>query len=394
MTNTTIREIQGDEMLEVMYALTSYALNPSPPLPDKAERQEIFKGRDRVTYFALYEEGTPVACAASAPMTQQVRGAMFGMGGIWGVATHPAARRKGYCRSVLARLWAAVRERGQGLSCLYPFRESFYERLGCATFPQPRTVKFAAAALAPLSKRELGGAVRQVLIGDGFDAYRDYVLEMRQRVHGMALFDHPDRARAQRNTTWLALAEVDGEPIGVMLYDLKGDRPTEYNMRVSRFYYRTSQGRYLLLGWIARHIDQAHQVEMTVPPFELPETWLADMAVEPEPIFRAPMGRVLDVGQIGGMGTGPGRFAARVSDPLCPWNEGVWALETVDGRLEVSAGKEPECELSIQALAALIYGTHVPDDFFYRGWGNPSPEVQETMRGMFPPRLPYLHEYF
>jgi len=92
MTNTTIREIRGDEMLEVMYALTSYALNPSPPLPDKAERQEMLKGREGVTYFALHDEGAPVACAASAPMTQHVRGALFGMGGIWGVATHPAAR--------------------------------------------------------------------------------------------------------------------------------------------------------------------------------------------------------------------------------------------------------------------------------------------------------------
>lgn len=394
MTNTTIREIRGDEMLEVMYALTSYALNPSPPLPDKAERQEMLKGREGVTYFALHDEGAPVACAASAPMTQHVRGALFGMGGIWGVATHPAARRKGYCRSVLARLWAAVCERGQGLSCLYPFRESFYERLGCVTFPQPRMVRFAPTALAPLSKRELGGGVRQVLIGDGFDAYRDYVRGMRQRVHGMALFDHPDKARVQRDSVWVALAEVDGEPVGVMLYDLKGDRPTEYNMRVSRFYYHTSQGKYLLLQWIARHIDQANRVEMTVPPFELPETWLADMAVTPEPVFRAPMGRVLDVGKIGGMESGPGRFAARVSDPLCPWNEGVWAFETVDGRLEVSAGKEPECELSIQALAALIYGTHDPADFYYRGWGNAAPGVQESIRRMFPPRLPYLHEYF
>ena len=262
------------------------------------------------------------------------------------------------------------------------------------TFPQPRMVRFAPTALAPLSKRELGGGVRQVLISDGFDAYRDYVLAMQQRTHGMALFDHPDKARVQRDSVWVALAEVDGEPVGVMLYDLKGDRPTEYSMRVSRFYYHTSQGKYLLLQWIARHIDQANRVEMTVPPFELPETWLADMAVTPEPVFRAPMGRVLDVAKIGGMESGPGRFAARVSDPLCPWNEGVWAFETVDGRLEVSAGKEPECELSIQALAALIYGTHDPADFYYRGWGNAAPGVQESIRRMFPPRLPYLHEYF
>jgi predicted acetyltransferase len=394
MTHTTMREIHGDEMAEVIYTLATPALNPSPPLPDKAERQEIIKKRQGVTCFALYEEDTPVACVASTAMTQNVRGALYGMGGIWGVATATAARRQGYSRHVLARLLAALRERGQPLSGLYPFRESFYENLGYVTFPQPRKVGFAPAPLLPLLKRNLGGEVQQLLSSDGFDAYRDYLLQMRERVHGVALFDHPDRDRAQRNPVWLALARVDGKPVGVMLYDLKGDAPTEFKMRVFRFYYVTSQGKYLLLAWIARHTDQANSVEMTLPPYELPETWMADLSVKPEPIFRAPMGRVVDVAGIGSMGTGPGRFAARVTDPLCSWNERVWKFETVDGAIEVAETGAADCELTIQGLAALIYGTHDPADFSMRGWGDPSPGLQGTMRAMFPPRLPHLHEFF
>jgi len=394
MTHTTMRELRGDEMAEVIYTLATPALNPSPPLPDKAERQEIIKKRQGVTCFALYEGDTPVACVASTAMTQNVRGTLYGMGGIWGVATAPAARRKGYSRRVLARLLAAIRERGHPLSGLYPFRESFYQNLGYVTFPPPRKVSFAPAPLLPLLKQNLGGEVQQLLSSDGFDAYRDYMLHMRGRVHGMALFDHPDRDRARRSSLWLALARVADQPVGLMLYDLKGERPTEFTMRVFRFYALTGQGRYLLLAWIARHVDQAERVEMTLPPYELPETWIADLNVKPEPIFRAPMGRVVDVAGIGGMQTGSGRFSARVSDPLCPWNERVWAFETRDGALQVTAASAPDCELAIQGLAALIYGTHDPADFPIRGWGDPSPGVQQTMRAMFPPRLPHLHESF
>lgn len=65
-----------------------------------------------------------------------------------------------------------------------------------------------------------------------------------------------------------------------------------------------------------------------------------------------------------------------------------------DGILQVSAGDEADCDLSIQALAALIYGTHPPGDFPIRGWGDPSPEVQATLRTMFPPLVPYLHEIY
>jgi predicted acetyltransferase len=394
MTNTTIREIHGDEMLEIMYWLDSYAFHPSPPMPDKAERQEMLKQRVGLTHFALFEDDTPVACAAGMAMIQQVRGTMYKVGGILDVATHPAARRKGYSRRILARTLAAIRDDGRPLSCLYPFRESFYERLGYVTFPLPRKAKLTPLALLPLLKKDLGGEVELVLIGDGYDTYRAYLRKLQRRVHGMAIFEEEQRASAQRNHCWLAMAKVDGELVGMMEYDLKGERLMEFNLRARRFYYDTSQGKYLLLAWIARHADQASQVEIWLPPFEQPETWLEDMKITMEPVFISPMGRVLDVAKIGGMQTGPGRFAARITDPLCPWNEGAWQFETRDGVLQVSPTDQTDCDLSIQALAALAYGTNDPDSFALRGWGNPSPQVQEAMRTMFPPMVPYLHEFF
>ena len=394
MSETSVREIHGDEMLEIMYALTSYAFHSSPPFRDKAEHHETLKGRKDATYFALYEGGTAVSCAAGAAMTQNVRGTLFGMGGVWGVATDPPVRRKGYSKRVLARLLAAFREAGRPLSCLHPFRESFYERLGYVTFPQPRTAKLSPSALWPLVGQELGGEVERTLIGDGLDTYRHYTRKMQRRVHGMALHDRADKSLAQRNNVWLAQARVGGELVGVMMYALKGERPTEFNMRVFRFYYDTSQAKYLLLEWIARHIDQINGIEITLPPFELPETWLTELEVSTETPWRTPMGRVVDVARIGGMHSGPGRFSARVTDPLCPWNDGWWRFKTAEGVLQVGEAAKAECELTIQALAALIYGTHDPGDFTIRGWGNPSPQVQEVMRGMFPPRLPYLHEFF
>jgi predicted acetyltransferase len=396
MTNTTIRELHGDEMLEAMYGLNTYAFRASPPLSDETDWREVIRHREGFVYYALLEEDSPVAGAASGAMTQQVRGALFGAGGIWAVATHPAARRRGYSRAVMTRLLAAIRDAGQPLSCLYPFRESFYERLGYVTFPLPRTARLTPLSLLPLLEQDLGGQVDLVLIGDGYDTYRAYLHTLRQRTHGMAFFDHPDRFSAQRNTFWLALARVGGQVVGVMLYDLKGQDVTDFTLRALRFYYDTGQGKYLLLQWIARHADQANKVEISLAPFELPETWLADVKVATESEIRAPMGRILDVAKLGGMHTGPGRFTARVADPLCPWNEKAWQFETVDGllRVSVAGASAAGCDLSIQALAALVYGTHDPGDFAIRGWGSPAPEVQAAMRAVFPLMVPYLHEKF
>lgn len=394
MTDITIRAINGDELMEVVYWLDTYAFAPSPPLHDQDDFRQMMERRKGPSYFALYEGDDPAACMAYTTLTQQVRGAMFNMGGIMGVVTHPAARRKGYSRQLLVRTLAAVRENGRAFSCLYPFRESFYERLGYVTFPQFRAAKFTPSTLLPLLEKDLEGDVELVLMGEGYDAYRDYMRRVQQRVHGMALFEESQREATQRNTFWLASARINGDLVGLMLYQLKGEDLTRFNLRVTRFYYETSRGRCLLLAWIARHVDQAAQVEVWLPPFELPETWLADMNVTTEVPWFTPMGRIVDVAQIGGMHTGPGCFSARITDPLCPWNDGTWRFETVDGVLQVNTTKKPDCDLGIHALAALAYGTHDPDDFAIRGWGNPSPEVQEIMRTMFPPRLPYLHEFF
>ena len=350
--------------------------------------------RQGVTYCALFEDGVPASGAAGTAMIQNVRGKLFDANGVWGVATAPAARRNGYCRRAMAALLAACRGDGQIFSTLYPFRESFYERIGYVTFPLTRIAKFAPSVVTPLLGRDLGGRVELALIGDGFDAYCDYLGRMRLHTHGMGFFVHGDRVAAARNRFWLAQAVVGSEPVGLMLYELKGDEVTKFLFRALRFYYDSAQGRYLLLQWIARHLDQADRVELWLAPAEHPETWLADMQVKLESDIRAPMGRVLDVARIGGMQVGPGRFTARLSDPICPWNEGIWCFESADGELRITEGEEPDCDLAIQGLTALVYGTHDPDDFAIRGWGNSSPAVQAAMRAMFPPMLPHLHERF
>ena len=394
MTRTTIREVTGEELVEIVHPLPAYAFRSSPPLVDKLDRAEAVKRREGDRYIAAFEGDTVIACAASAPLTQNVRGKLFGMAGIHDVTTDPTARRQGYAKRVLKHLYAAVREEGRSLSCLYPFRESFYERLGYVNFPQPRSAKFAPAPLQHLLERDLGGSVDRVLLADGYDVFRNYMVKIRPLVHGLAVFDYYDSIGPKRSNYWLAVARVAGEPVGLMVYDLKGDNITQFTMRAPFFYYHTSRGKYLLLAWIARHIDQACQIELLLSPAEQPETWVEDLHVTVESAFIAPMGRVLDVAAMAGMRTGPGRFTARLRDPICPWNEGVWQFATENGALQVSRAADAECDLSMQAVSALVYGTQDPSDFALRGWGAPAPDVEQRMRSMFPPLLPYLHEHF
>jgi len=392
--NIAIHELQGDEMLETLYTLNSYALHPSPPFQNREEWFGVVRERQGIKCHALFEDNTPISIAVSTPMTQNIRGKLFPASGIWGVSTAPSGRRKGYCRKTMASLLAAERDLGKVFSNLYPFRESFYERLGYVAFPLAKIARFTTLSLSPLLKMDLGGEIRLQYISEAYDTYRDYLAQMRMNRHGMAFFDFGDRGRANQNLIWTAFAEFDGKIEGLMLYRTLGEEVSKYNFMASRFYYQTSRARYLLLNWIARHIDQADRAEIWLSDDEYPETWLADMQVKVESAIRPAMSRVLDVEKIVGMSVGGGSFSARIIDPLCPWNEGCWRFESMDGKLDVSRIAKVDCELTIQGLTALISGAHDLQDIPLRQWGNPDETFQAIQRNMFPKTSPYMHEMF
>ena len=397
MSEPNIQQLEGEAMAEALYQLNTYAFGATPPLPNKEEFIEKTRSRQDVHYYVLYEDQQPAAGVAYSAYTQQVRGALAPMAGVWGVAASPETRRKGYVRQTMTRAFAAMRDEHLPLSCLYPFRESFYQRLGYVSFPKPFTAQFSPANLLPLLKQTFTGQVQRVQWAEATSLYREFLAKVRASKHGMALRDVEDSDTAQRRNAWMVVVREGGEVTGLMHYAIKEVGHFDNTFNANRFYYFTSQARYQLLEWIARHIDQTGRVEIHLPPNERPETWLVDLDVQFKADGRAPMGRVVDIAQLGRQGSipvGPGRFSARISDPYAPWNENIWEFTCANGALAVRPTAQADCELSIHALAALLYSTNDPADFPFRGWGSPPPAVQAAMRSMFPPRLPYLHEFF
>jgi len=394
--NISIRQIDGEEMLDLLFWLDHYAFHPTPPFPERDEWEKRIKTRQGTDYYAVFEGDKGVAITACPKFTQNIRGKIYKMGGFAAVSTHPEARRKGYSRSLIQHTFEILVDQGNVFSSLYPFQESFYERLGYVTFPQTRQAIFTPSAMVPLLKQDFDGVVELYSFGDSYDEYHVYTQEMQPLVHGMAMFtDFEGQKEAAKNPrSWMALARVSGEVEGLMYYSLKGDEMMNYDFKAQRFYYRSSQAKYLLLSWLARHVGQAGKVQIWLPSYEQPNTWFPDIRPKLEPVFVAPMGRILDVKEIGGMVTNPGKFSARITDPQCPWNNGTWCFDGHSGVLEVSPGSEEDFVLTIQGLSALVYGVSDPGDFPYRGWGDSPADLLETLRTMFPPKLPYLHEYY
>ncbi|MFN2303549.1 MAG: enhanced intracellular survival protein Eis [Anaerolineales bacterium] len=390
--NTLLKHLDIEEAIKALHFLSSYAFTPSPPLPDFESYTERIRNRHGSDYFAIIEDGQPQAiCCSTTPLTQNLRGKLFTMGGVADVSTHPSARRKGFARRLMHHLFNFFHEKGNAVSCLYPFKESFYERMGYVTLQQTKLVSFNPACLKPIIDQSVPGFVNLVSFREGYNAYLSYLKVLQEMSHGMALFSIPFTELAQKREAWLAFAHQNDQIIGMMNYRLSGEEMHQ-TLWANDFLFSNAQGKYLLLDWIAKHIDQVEKVDLTIKPELHGEILYTDLSPTFQGRFMAPMARVIGLAALEGLPVGQGEMSIRISDPDCQWNNGDWRFSCDKGSLMIQKDHhQPEFTLTIQGLTALIYGVYDPDEFIFRAWGDPDPIQQNKLRIMFPPIIPFLY---
>ncbi len=289
-----------------------------------------------------------------------------------------------------------MRETGCAVSALYPFRPSFYQRFGYVGMPKPRTARFSPTVLDSLPHTELAGEVRWEPLASGFDAYRGFTHRLLSERHGFAVFPpHRETRKRHADDRWLVTAIIDGEVNGALTYQITGfgGRLIADDLLVAN-----PLARGLLLRFLARHIDQVTEIEVTVPPDELPELWATDFAAVTEtrtsfPVAPAPMARVLSLDALIGMPVGPARLTVEIVDD--PFLNGSYLLDGTTGSLEVSPfSGTPEITLTSPGLAGLVYGIFEPADVTVRGFGTVQADKAGELATLFPRALPYFFSRF
>jgi predicted N-acetyltransferase YhbS len=398
MGDMKIRQISDGERVTLSLPLQTYAFQPSPAAP-----AELARLRDTHRYYegnvtlVAEDDGVVMADVSAISMRQNVRGTVYPMAGIAGLASDPLVRRRGYARALVVEILSLMRDQGHPVSSLYPFRPSFYQRFGYVGLPKARTVMLSPADLDGLLRVDLPGKITRELVGKGYEAYRGFTQQLLYRRHGFAVL--PDFRAVQLHDLddrWLAMARVDGEVVGAVTYRIAGyggDLVADDLLTTSPL------SRALLLQFFARHVDQVSRVVATVAAGETPELWATDLAAVTEarisfPGSPAPMARVLSLDGLVGMATGPGRVAVEVVDD--EFLAGRYLLDGMDGRLDVVRDRtvEPWATLTVAGLSGLVYGVLDPEDVVVRGLGRVSLEAAEQLRELFGRCAPYLFAAF
>lgn len=398
---TTIRRVSGEELLTSAFQLWAYAFGSSPAPDEEVERwrAEVATSEPRADRLNLIAFGGAEAEAivSGFSLRHNVRGSVFPMVGISGVATHPKARRRGHVRTLLTQMHEEMRDSGHVLSTLYPFRQSFYERFGYVGFPKPRHIRLEARGLERMLRVEVPGEVSIHRIGEVFDDYYALLETILRERHGFSVFTRAStEGVAKENKHWIAIARQEGEIVGALLYRTNG---FGNELQGRQLLTRSPIGRTLLLQWLARHHDQYSSFTFELPPDERPDLWYVDLAYDDEtkvsgPNHSAPMGRVLSVPGLAGIATGNARATVEVVDD--PFVAGTWTLDGRGGTLEVTSGGASggTARLTSHGLAALVYGVIDPAELTLQGYGTVDADTAQALRTLFSPAAPYLFSGF
>jgi predicted acetyltransferase len=394
-----IRQIRHDERADLSIPVQAYGFLPSPTSAETVDtlrnNQQYYE--HNVTLVAEDDNGAILAEATAIPMSQNVRGTIYPMAGIAGVASLPLSRRQGHVRSVMLELLGRMRDDGYVVSTLYPFRASFYQRFGYVGLPKARTVTFAPTAFVDLLHTDLDGTVSWQTAREGYDAFRALTRQLGEQRHGFAVLpDYRTVELRDNENRWLVTARSGDAIVGSMAYRITGHG----GELVGDDLLSTGPlGRALILRFIALHIDHVDQVTTTIAPDEMPELWATDLVGVTEtrtsfPTAPAPMARVLSMDALRGMAVGRGRITVEIVDD--PFVAGRYALDGMTDALDVESDRTstPNATLTVAGLTGLVYGVLTPEDVVVRGLGVMSDRAVVALAALFRRATPYLHARF
>eukprot|EP00029_Vermamoeba_vermiformis_P011577 TRINITY_DN6399_c0_g1_i1.p1 TRINITY_DN6399_c0_g1~~TRINITY_DN6399_c0_g1_i1.p1 ORF type:complete len:430 (-),score=46.15 TRINITY_DN6399_c0_g1_i1:32-1288(-) len=410
MVNMTSLE-EADLIAEI--AVYSFKASPSE-LSNAAFRQAYGNiiSKCNTIYFKDNTTNKPMASSVGIPMTQTIRGKILTCYGLGSVCALPEVRRHGLVRTLLKEHFKQAYEQGYAISGLYPFKDSFYQRLGYFNFPMQLLKIFNPLQLQPLLKnKKIEGTMTHAELDEKtLNEYYDFLHKLQKDVHGMTLFDASNRIRLLilPEKYYVAFArDRSNNIIGAMIYNMKGLR-TEMNIKW--FDYLNTNGKYQLLQFIALHGDQVAAIHLHLPPNTSTELWVNDLndvhgkVDRPEtPARSQPMGRVISVEKLAGTSVPfeaahKGlQFVAKIIDEDCPWNNGYFRFESCkDGTLAVSKeDKGGEFTLTIQGLAAVVFCGVPLSDLEIRDFAlGCTDEMRTTVATMFPRITPYVHQVY
>ncbi|MTH53341.1 GNAT family N-acetyltransferase [Bacillus mangrovi] len=382
----------GKERFKESMKLSEYAFIYKVSEQELPERLESMEKHHEL--FGILENDEIAAKLHYLPLAIHFGGRELQMGGLAGVATYPEHRRKGHVREMLIFVLEKMKREQVTVSMLHPFNVSFYRKYGWELFSsrQKTTVPVSGMKiqqLVPGSIKRYSKETHNEDIEQIYNAFAAKYTGMLVRTRDWWL----DSIYDEEMTA--VYYNESGKATGYLLYQLKDKK-----MLADEFIALDTEARHGLWNFICQHDSMVTEVIMDTHEAEplffcLPEPRLHS---ERRPYF---MARIVDAEAfLKGYDFRQGSKALiHVTDPYASWNNGSYFIDEAGQakRLtdsEVLEGELQGVDLSINALAAVLFGYKTPAELAQLGLAEGKAEELEQLEKTLPGYTPFFYDFF
>jgi predicted acetyltransferase len=340
--------------------------------------REPLYGGGAQTLFLGAESGRTVAALQLHPLREWIAGEALAVAGVGTVAIAPTHRRRRLGAELVIAALRAARDRGDAGSALYPFRTSFYQRLGYGVAGEALQYQIAPSSLPDSAERRLvelleGEAARR----EALELYGRWARgQTGQLERGERVWTHictaPDRALVGYRARGGGL-----EGYCLVAYRTDLPRPKRF-LEVEELVWTSPQARRGLYGWLASLADQWEQLLIRALPSHRFLDWIGEprlphgaapnwgLWAPAATLLLGPMFRLVDMHAAWSSRRVPPRspltVGLEVGDAQIEQNRGGWRLVFDGGRVQVERDGRAELSLrlDISTLSRLYIGSLTP----------------------------------
>lgn len=331
------------------------------------------------------------------PFEMNVFGITMPMGGIATVSTYPEYRTGGHTKRLLLKSLEVMREKGQLVSVLAPFSESFYRQYGWEVFFENTRYRIPVEQVQMRFREENEKVVRFDTTNEAWQKkVQAYYTKMVSKRNGLTYRD--DYWWMRLNTREFdafcaASLDADGEIDGYVRYRIENKE-----FKVLDFFTDHARAERILFQYIARHASQVGSVVGKAPvQSSFPVQMKHPEEVERE-VFFDKMVRIVDVEaffKVYPFEKITKSLYVKITDPSAPWNEHTFQIDS-DGTVTKPKQVETDkvLEMEIGPFSAMMMGYHDINWYEWNGYAQALDKVKENWKQAIPVGYPSFHDDF
>jgi predicted acetyltransferase len=401
-----MRQLTSEDR-EAFARLTRYAFEPTRNTYEGVVKEDFEETqphlKDMSQVYGYFDKDVLVSAFAYFTSIVVIRNMEFPMSGIWGVATAPHYRKRGLIRQLANLTLAKMYEDKVPISCLYPFKFSFYQKFGwkLANINHRYHIETDKFIYRPVPDR----TVREVFdLDDLKQVYSNIAGKKYNYMVKRTAEDWRRKVNPKEPGYLFVCYDNNDNPCGYLIarfmeYEPPRDEGVEHSDQtfyLQEIFWYDRKTKQALFNFLKKHMDHRKYVV-----FSTPDPNILDSLIEPRikanEVFPGSMIRIVDVKPVieAFNYSENNTFVLKVKDEICNWNNKAFNVSITGGEANLEeTSLKADVTIDIGSLSQMIVGFRTASQL-YDSWDlECSEEFLPILERLFPPKTNFYREFF